>query len=84
MITMDLAGDFLRDLRHAGRVLRINWGFMLTAVLTITLGIGVNTNSQQHSIAIDRSRTTPGPACAGKLRRIARDRCAAWPHLSAR
>jgi putative ABC transport system permease protein len=38
-----LVGDLQRDLRHAGRIMRLNPVFVLVVVVTLGLGIGANT-----------------------------------------
>jgi len=51
---MKLLDDLRKDVVYAGRMSRGNWGFTLVAVLTIALGIGVNTTlfSVYNAIAL--------------------------------
>jgi putative ABC transport system permease protein len=50
--------NFLRDLRHAFRLLRLSPGFTIVAVLTLALGVGANTAIFQLIDSI-RLRTIP-------------------------
>src|SRR5258707_7513035 len=58
MNSVTLVDSFLRDLRHGARLLRLNPGFAIVAILSLALGIGANTAIFQLLDAV-RLRTLP-------------------------
>ena len=58
MNTIDLIDGAWRDLRHGARLLRLNPGFAIVAILSLALGVGANTAIFQLLDAV-RLRTLP-------------------------
>src|SRR3954471_2372132 len=58
MNTIELVDSVWRDLKHGGRLLRLNPGFALVAILSLALGVGANTAIFQLLDAV-RLRTLP-------------------------
>jgi len=58
MNTIELVDSTWRDLKHAARLLRLNPGFAIVAILSLALGVGANTAIFQLLDAV-RIRTLP-------------------------
>ena len=75
MNTMTLVDQLLRDLRYGVRLLRLNPGFAIVAILSLALGVGANTAIFQLLDAV-RLRTLP----VDRPEQLVEVRIAATPH----